>query len=87
MKRLDWDKLKEPYSKNKINTTKIGETFIVIVGGNTLYIDLQSGSQTVSRSCLEKAVDLLNQGITISGPFDYRNKVCDEMHIPVQSRH
>lgn len=78
MKMLDWEKLKERYLKNNMSTTKIGENFSVIVAGNTLYIDLPSGKQTVSRKCLEKAVDLLNKGETISGPADYRNKVCDE---------
>lgn len=70
--------MKEWYPKNNTNTTKIGETFIAILAGNTLYIDLPSGRQTVSRSWMEKAVDLLSQGVTISGPFNYRNKVCDE---------
>ncbi len=78
MKKLDWEKLKERYSKNNISTTKTGETFSVIVSEYTLYIDLPSGKQAVSRSRLEKAVDLLNQGVTINGPFDYRNKVGDE---------
>lgn len=78
MKKLDWDKLKERYSENNISTTKTGEAFRVIVAGNTLYIDLPSGKQNASRSCLEKAVSLLNEGGNISGPADYRNKVCDE---------
>jgi len=78
MKKLDWDKLKERYLKNNMITTKIGEPFSVIVKGNILYVDLPSRRQTVSRSCLENAIGLLNEGKTISGPADYRNKVCDE---------
>lgn len=78
IKKLDWEKLKERYSGNNKSLTKKGRPFSVIVARNTLYIDLPSGKQTVSRKCLEKAVDLLNKGETISGPFDYRTKVCDE---------
>lgn len=78
MEKLDWDKLKERYSKSNTSETKTGAIFSVIVAGDNLYIDLPSGRQTVSRRCLEKAVALLNDGETLSGPFDYRNKVYDE---------
>lgn len=78
MKKLDWDRLKERYLKDNMSLTKTGEMFSVIVREDIIYIDLPSGRQSISRNNLEKAVDLLNKGETISGPFDYRTKVYDE---------
>ena len=76
---FDWEEIKKRYTNNPISHTKNGHPFRIsrIVLG-TVYIDLPSGEQSVSRKYLEKAVRLINQGTVIGGPSDYKRLVYDE---------
>ncbi len=79
MKTLDWERLKQRYQENSVSHTKSGKEFRVSrVTGTALYIDLPSGEEYVSRENLEKAVQLISNGIVLEGPSDYRRLVYDQ---------
>ena len=76
---LDWQWVKRRYKDNPNSYTKNGNVFTVCkVSDSALFIDLPCGEQSVSRSNLEKAVQLINRGLVISGPSDYKKLVYDE---------
>jgi len=76
---LDWQKLVERYSRNPISHAKNGKSLKVSrITDSAIYIDLPSGEQYVSRSLLEKAVQLMNEGKVIEGPADYKRLVYDQ---------
>jgi hypothetical protein len=76
---FDWEEIKKRYTNNPISHTKNGRPFrISRIDLGTVYIDLPSGEQIVSRKNLEKAVRLINKGAVIVGPSDYKRLVYDE---------
>jgi len=79
MKKLDWEILKQRYKENPISYTKTRKKFRVIRVTNTaIYIDFASREEYISRENLEKAIDLINNGIVLEGPADYKRLVYDQ---------
>ena len=76
---LDWKKVWDRYSRNPRSKTKVGKAFDILrVLDTGLYIDLPSREEYISRKNLERAVDLIESGIQIRGPGDYRRLVYDQ---------
>jgi len=79
MKKLNWEILKQRYKENPISYTKTKKKFKVSrVTNSAIYIDLPSREEYISRENLEKAIDLINNGIILEGPADYERLVCDQ---------
>jgi len=79
MDKLDWEKLKARYRENPISHTKTGVEFRVArVTDEAVFIGLPSKDEYVSRTNLERAVEMLNDGERIAGPTEYRKKVYDQ---------
>jgi len=79
MKKLNWEILKQRYKENPISYTKTKKKFKVSRVTNTsIYIDLPSREEYISRENLEKAIDLVNNGIIMEGPADYKRLVYDQ---------
>jgi len=78
MSKLDWNQVREKYSRNPITFTKTGKEFRVSrVTETAIHIDLPSGEEYVSRRSPERAVSLLQGGIRLNGPSDYKRQVYD----------
>lgn len=76
---INWQEVVDFYTINPISHTKTGEEFHVTRVTNTaIYIDLPSGEEYIGRNNLEIAAHLINQGVEIRGPKDYREKVYDQ---------
>lgn len=79
MKNLDWETLKQKYKESPVSYTKTRKEFRISRVTNTaIYIDLPSGEEYISRANLEKAIDLINNGIVMEGPADYKRLVYDQ---------
>ena len=79
MSELDWNQVREKYSGNPITFTKTGKEFRVSrVTETAIYIDLPSGEEYVSRENLERAVTLVQRGIRLNSPSDYKRQVYDQ---------
>jgi len=79
MKKLNWEILKQRYKENPISYTKTRKEFRISRVTNTaIYIDLQRREEYISRENLEKAIDLINNGIVLEGPADYKRLVYDQ---------
>jgi len=79
MKNLDWETLKQKYKESPVSYTKTRKEFRISRVTNTaIYIDLPSGEECISRANLEKAIDLINNGIVMEGPADYKRLVYDQ---------
>jgi len=79
MEKLDWERLKAKYRENPVSHTKTGIEFRVTkVTDEAIFIDLPSKDEYISRENLEKAVELINEGQKLKGPYDYRKHVYDQ---------
>lgn len=79
MKILDWENVKKRYEENPFSFTKDDKKFkISKVTDTAIYINLPSGDQYISKKNLEKAVQLINNGIFLEGPSDYKRLVYDQ---------
>jgi len=79
MKTLDWQRLRETYERNPMSHTKSGKEFRVSrVSDSAVYIEIPSGEEYISKENLECAVELINNGIVLKGPADYRRLVYDQ---------
>ncbi|MHA1920969.1 MAG: hypothetical protein ACTSWX_14570 [Promethearchaeota archaeon] len=79
MKNLNWETLKQRYEENPISYTKTRKEFRISRVTNTaIYIDLPSKEEYISRENLEKAINLINNGIVLEGPADYKRLVYDQ---------
>ena len=79
MKNLNWETLKQRYEENPISYTKTRKEFRISRVTNTaIYIDLPSKEEYISRENLEKAINLINNGIVLEGPADYMRLVYDQ---------
>ena len=79
MKKLNWEILKQRYKENPISYTKTRKEFRISRVTNTaIYIDLPSKEEYISRENLEKAINLINNGIVLEGPADYKRLVYDQ---------
>jgi len=79
MKNLNWETLKQRYEENPISYTKTRKEFRISRVINTaIYIDLPSKEEYISRENLEKAINLINNGIVLEGPADYKRLVYDQ---------
>ncbi|MHA1920831.1 MAG: hypothetical protein ACTSWX_13870 [Promethearchaeota archaeon] len=79
MKKLNWEILKQRYKENPISYTKTRKEFRISRVTNTaIYTDLQRREEYISRENLEKAIDLINNGIVLEGPADYKRLVYDQ---------
>ena len=66
------------YSGNPRVITKTGEEHQVRIGENAVFVKLPSGDQPIMFGTLEKAVALIESGVRIRGPTDFREKVADQ---------
>jgi len=79
MRKLDWERVRKKYEENPLSHTKNNEEFNVSrVTDTAIYVYLPSGEEYISRENLEKAVELINQGIVLQGPIDYKMLVYDQ---------
>jgi len=79
MSELGWNQVREKYSRNPITFTKTGKEFRVSrVTETAIYIDLPSGEEYISRKNLARAVALIQEGIKLNGPSDYKRQVYDQ---------
>ena len=77
---MDWQAVHRMAATQPELLTKTGKPFrMVRIRERSIEVEVSSGRwHTVSRANLEKAVRLLRQGETLTGPGDYRRKVADD---------
>lgn len=77
---MDWQRVKTLAGANAELHTIRGKPFRIVSASERLVtIKVSTGNQyTITRSNLERAEQLLQQGESIAGPAEYRDKVADE---------
>ena len=76
---INWQKIQDRYARNSLSFTKTGKEFqISRITDTAIYIALPSGEQSISKSNLERALALIDNGVRINRPADYRRQICDE---------
>ena len=80
MKSLNWEEIKNLADRKATFLTKTGVPFqIVAASEKTITVRVRSGKEhTISRANLEKAVRMIQSGLVLSGPKDYRDQVADD---------
>ncbi len=80
MRQLNWEEIKNLADRKSTLLTKTRVPFQVVAASEeTITVRVRSGEEhTISRVNLEKAVHILQAGVAINGPKDYRDQVADD---------
>lgn len=80
MKTLEWEEIKKLADRKATLLTKTRVPFQVVAASEeTITVRVRSGEEhTISRANLEKAVRMIQSGLVLSGPKDYRDQVADD---------
>lgn len=80
MNQLNWKEIKQFARQKATLQTKTGVPFtIVFATEETLTVRVRSGEEhSISRANLEKAVQMLQAGMVLNGPKEYREKIADD---------
>ena len=77
---LKWEEIKNLADRKATLLTKTKVPFqVVSASEETITVRVRSGEEhSISRANLEKAVQMLQTGVAISSPTDYRDQVADD---------
>ena len=77
---LNWEEIQKLADRKATLLTKTRVPFQVVAASEqTITVRVRSGEEhTISRVNLEKAVHILQAGVAINGPKDYRDQVADD---------
>ena len=77
---LKWEEIKNLADRKATLLTKTRVPFQVVAASEeTITVRVRSGEEhSISRANLEKAVQMLQTGVAISSPTDYRDQVADD---------
>jgi len=77
---LNWEEIKNLADRKTTLLTKTRVPFqVVATSEETVTVRVRSGEEhTISRANLEKAVHILQAGVAINSPKDYRDQVADD---------
>ena len=77
---LNWEEIKNLADRKTTLLTKTRVPFQVVAASEeTITVRVRSGEDhTISRANLEKAVRMIQSGLDLSGPKDYRDQIADD---------
>jgi hypothetical protein len=77
---LNWEEIKNLADRKATLLTKTRVPFQVVAASEeTITVRVRSGEEhTISRANLEKAVRMIQSGLVLSGPKDYRDQIADD---------
>lgn len=77
---LKWEEIENLADRKATLLTKTRVPFqIVAASEETITVRVRSGEDhTISRANLEKAVRMIQSGLDLSGPKDYRDQIADD---------
>ncbi len=78
--QLNWKDIQNLADRKATLLTKTRVPFqIIVVSEETLTVRVRSGEEhTISRANLEKVVQMLQAGVVLNGPKDYRDQIADD---------